>query len=446
MTTKTAKTKSNRQHIIAVCVKNYMGVQVGECKPDPSGLILVGGLNGAGKTSFLKAIPAAIGGDRLVSQKPIRKGAEEATNIIELDNYTLHWSVKGERTTDLTLYSKPDGHELKKPRTILAGIFGKNAFDPLEFSRMDAAKQRETLINLKPELREYLQELEDRRATAFSTRTDVNKEVVRLKGSLESMKKEPFYAKIADIPNKPVSASDIADRITAAEAKNRERKDQIEGIEKSEKVVIDTDTKIRDKEQEIAKLQEEIRSLQVLSERTRAHAMELTETLPGHIDTSGLIGDFDKITDTNEDVRRKVQYYEAESELEATKQRSDTLTLQIEEVDGQKHAAIKAANFPVEGLDFSDSGVLYDGHPFDQASMTEKIIVSFAIGAALNPQAGFMIVYEATLMDPAHLLQLHELAVESDIQVLAEYVTKNEEDIGRCAIHFVDGIGTAKEG
>lgn len=439
-------TKSEREHIIAISVKNYMGVEVGECRPEPSGLVLVGGKNGAAKTSFLNSVKAAIGGNRLVAQKPIREGEEEATNVIELDNYDLHWSVKGERTTKLTLYSKADGHEVKKARTVLAGIFGPNAFDPLEFTRLKPPKQRETLIDLKPELREYLQELEDRRAVAFETRTNVNRDAKRLEGTLKTLRKEPFYAKISKIPDEPVAAQDIADRIKAAEAKNRERKDQAEAIEKAETAAVDSATKIREKLQEIEELKKEIEALAEHESSQQEEARKLTNDLPEHIDTSGLIGDFDKITEINEEVRQKAKYAETDTEWRATTRRADTLTLQIEEVDGQKHDAVKAANFPVPGLDFSDDGVLYEGHPFEQASTTEQIIVSFAIGAALNPKAGFMIVYEATLMDPEHLMQLHDLAVKADIQVLAEYVTKSEEDAKRCAIHFVDGIGTAKEG
>lgn len=434
-------TKIEGQHMIALKVKNHMRVECGELRPKGKGLTLIGGANEQGKTCFLQSIPAALGGKRLVSQKPIREGEEKGEVDIELDDFIIHWEVTGERTTKLVVYSKPDGHELKKPQNILDRLFGREAFDPLAFTRMDDSKQRETMVALSPGLDDYLEELVVRRAGIFEERTEINRTTKRLEGVLTRMRGEPFFARLRDIPNESVSAETVSARIKKAEKHNQERGVNVNVLQGARNTMETVGNQIAKKEQQIAELQDEIEALAKDKLAAQSRVIELTEALEAPIDTSGLVSEYDKISEINEAVAFKRGYAETEKELTGSKGCADDLTTRIKEVDGQKHEAIKAANFPVEGIDFSDDGVLLNGLPFKQASQTEAIITSFAIGMALNPLAKFMIVYEASLMDEAHLLQLHKLAMEADVQVLAEYVTRSKADEDRCSIVFVDGIG-----
>ncbi len=440
MTTKETK----GQHVIELRVTNYMGVKVGAVRPNRKGTTYVGGKNGAAKTGFLSGIEAALGDKRFLAQKPIREGEEVGEVDIELDDFIIRWEVRGERTTKLTVFSKELGYELKKPATVLAKLFGPRVFNALGFARMDDSKQREAMISLAPGLADYLAELVARRAKAFETRTEVNRNVKTIEGSLTRMEGEPFYARLADIPDEPVSAGDIAERIKAAEAKNLERLDRLNRINGAQNALEDVNKRIEEKECRIAALRFEIADLETEKTQTQERIVGLTDCVEPPIDTAEMIGEFDKVTETNDEVRHKQEYLKAKVELGTAQKRSDTLTKQLEEVDGQKHEAIKAANFPVEGVDFSDDGVTFNGLPFDQASQTEQILTSFAIESARNPPAKFMIVYEASLMDDEHLDLLHKLAVGADVQVLAEYVTRSQADEERCAIVFVDGVGTAK--
>ena len=62
-------------------VKRLVAVEV---EPDGS-LVLVGGKNGAGKSSLLDSIAYALGGQALVCERPLRDGAERGHVEVDLD-------------------------------------------------------------------------------------------------------------------------------------------------------------------------------------------------------------------------------------------------------------------------------------------------------------------------------------------------------------------------
>jgi hypothetical protein len=112
-----------------------------------------------------------------------------------------------------------------------------------------------------------------------------------------------------------------------------------------------------------------------------------------------------------------------------------TLTKRIEAIDESKREQLANAKWPVPGLGFGDEGVTFNGLPFEQASQAEARVVSFSVGAALNPELRVALIDDGEKLDKKSMRQLAELAAEKDMQVWIERV--GDGDAG--AIIIEDG-------
>jgi hypothetical protein len=88
---------------------------------------------------------------------------------------------------------------------------------------------------------------------------------------------------------------------------------------------------------------------------------------------------------------------------------------------------IEGASFPIEGLSFDATGVLYNGLPFAQASSSEQLRVSAAMAFAMNPEFKVILIRDGSLLDSHSREMLRQMAEESDAQVWMEVVGKNEQ-------------------
>ena len=128
--------------------------------------------------------------------------------------------------------------------------------------------------------------------------------------------------------------------------------------------------------------------------------------------------------------------------LAKLKEQWQALTKMLEDIDANKAGQLASVKFPIDGLSFTDDGVLLNGLPFDQASASQRIKVSAAIGVALNPELRVMLIRDGSLLDDNSMAMLAEIAEKSDTQVWLETVNSNNET----AVHIEDGmVARAKE-
>ena len=71
----TAPTPEPTARLASLEVQNVLGISLAEICFDPqAGLVVIGGENGAGKSSLLRAVAMLLGGARLGVDLPIRRG------------------------------------------------------------------------------------------------------------------------------------------------------------------------------------------------------------------------------------------------------------------------------------------------------------------------------------------------------------------------------------
>lgn len=110
----------------------------------------------------------------------------------------------------------------------------------------------------------------------------------------------------------------------------------------------------------------------------------------------------------------------AEAKVRTLDAESKGMTDQLEAIEEERRQRISAANFPVEGLGFSDSGVTYRGLPFRQASTAQQLRISVAVAVAMNPKLRVFLVRDGSLLDEESMAILHSLAKEHDCQLWIE--------------------------
>ncbi len=400
---------------------------------------IIGGRNSQGKSSTLDAIISVLGGKKARPIYMLKDGEKEGSVKITFDgDPELHQSgITGELIFDdkgrqkLTITSD-DGEEASSPQGIFDDLMGTVAFDPLRFSRLKGLPQVDELKRL---VGLDFTEMDRVRDQAYRERTQVNTRGKNLKARLDGMMHHD------DAPEQEVDVSDLMDEIVRRQIVNQQNQrfrqilaDQ-ELAEKHELLLIQT------LDGQIAKLMEEMEAARAAQARIALRIAESRQIVSGLMDLS--------IEDVQEQIRsagainRKVaenaQYAISEVELADMREQSEGYTKAMQEIDQSKAHAIAKAPWPVEGLGFDSDGVTYNGLPFSQASTSQQLIVSTAIGMALNPRLKVLILREGSLLDDSSLEELSQYVKDQDYQLWIERVTPTEESEKGCTIVIEDG-------
>lgn len=391
-------------------------------------VVVIGGKNGQGKTSVLDSIVYALAGASSHPSQPVRQGEDKGRIVCKLENgltVTRTFTAAGGTALNVT---NGEGAKYPSPQAILDALVGRLSFDPLEFSRMPPKQQLETL---KAMVGLDFTDQDRKRKTLYDDRTQANRDAKNTRARMEAM---PHYP---DAPAEEVSASDLL-----AELKRRQEDNK--AIVQGREELASIESRMAKGEATIAEIDRKIAELQ--AQRTKAVA------LMGELDTSHkakaqavssmvvqdeaeITAKLDDIQAINRKVAANIMRLRAEDEARAWEAKSAALTAEIDQIDKAKAEALAAASFPVPGLSFDESGVLFQGVPFSQASDAEKIRVSVSMGLAMNPKLKVILIRDGSLLDEDSLAIIAKMAAENDAQVWIERVGRGDE----CSVVIEDG-------
>lgn len=427
--------------IIGFRSENVRKLTVVEFKPTATGLVVISGKNGQGKTSVLDTIEMVLGGADHIPNRPVRKGQDKATGEIDLGEYLVTRTVTTAGGGSLTVRNK-DGEKMTSPQQILDGLYGKLSFDPLDFARQKPAQRSETLRAL---LGLDFTKLDAEHAAVYSQRTDVNK-TIKLKEA--ALKSTPEH----EAPAEELSAAPIIaeqrEALAINEATNKERNILREWETRIEHAVQDfnrADKERTDLEKEIErlnlKLKDKIATCTEVKRRYDAalkSRAEQEEKLKGMqiIDISQFGPRLVDVETINAKVRSNKARAVLQQEHRAAVKESDRLTSRLEAIEREKRDTIAAAKWPVPGLGFSETNeVTFNGIPFDGCSTAEQLKISVAMGLALNPKLRVLLVRQGNDLDDDNLLLMAELAQKAGAQIWLERVSAS----GQACIVIEDG-------
>lgn len=397
--------------ILKLTAENVKRLRAVEITPD-NDLVIVGGRNGAGKSSVLDSIMYVLGGTGTVCEEPLRRGEKKGSATVDLGDIIVTRTFTDGGGT-LAVKNK-DGAKYPSPQKMLDALVGRLSFDPLAFSRMEARDQARVLRDL---VGLDTSALDAERATVFAARTGVNAEVKQLAAQIVGLPPRDD-----DAPFTEESASSVVADIEVAQTTNRQNEDARRKLAAGVADVARLETEIARMTEALAELKRRSvdAAAKLAPEQARVDTLVDVDVAPMRARLAGL-------ESTNRAVRANAVRSAKEAALAAAQARADAMTTKLASIDTEKQGKIAAASFPLPGLGFGDAGVTLGGLPFAQASSAEQLRASLAIGIALNPKLRVMLVRDGSLLDADSLRMVAEMAAQNDAQVWIERVGDGEE-------------------
>jgi ABC-type cobalamin/Fe3+-siderophores transport system ATPase subunit len=435
----------------------------------PAGdLVVVGGPNGAGKSSVLNAIAMALGGAPLAPDEPIRAGEASARAEVDLGDLvvTRTWSRERVYGEDCAMVDggeaggrRDPGHvhgkgcpwewsptvtrlqvtakalegtaaaRLSSPQAVLDSLLGRLTFDPLAFSRLAKERPKDAGELLRQAAGLDLSDIDRRRAATYAERADANRQAASMAAIVGTMPhhegagtEEEDVTAIAMEVDKAVELEKLAMHhgVAADEADKRQgqEQDRLEHL----RDLVKTAERALEEAREAASAQEaKVGEWGGVLAVARRQAQESRAAVP---ELAPIRDRLRGAEAKNAKARANRARAEAQARADAKAREAADLTARIKALDEERAAAIAAAKFPVPGLSVADDGTpTINGLPLAQASSSEQLRTSVALGAALSPKLRVMLVRNGNLLDEAHLAALGEMAAGMGVQLWVEWVT-----------------------
>lgn len=419
--------------IVELRSENVKRLSAVEIKPDGS-LVVVGGANGAGKSSVLDSIMYALGGKDTLPSRPVRSGASKARITVDLGDLIVERTITAEGGGALKVKNK-DGAAYPSPQAMLDSLCGRLAFDPLEFSRLKPGEQVDALKGLLGlDFSVADAEIDE----LYSERTGVNRDAKAIKARLDAM---PKYD---DALAEEVNVADLLDELERRQALNRAKFNKEQEAKTAEHKVAEcvracrgVIANIEELERQLASERRVLASLE--SDRqeceVRAEHLQLEAKAMAEAECTEIHEQISAADSVNRKVRANAERAKLAAEFGACETQAQQLTAGIDAIEADKAAKVAAANFPVEGLGFNDTGITFESIPFDQCSSAERLRVSVAMGLAMNPKLRVMLIRDGSLLDVDSLAMVADMAAAADGQVWLERVGTGEE----CSVIIENG-------
>ena len=303
---------------------------------------------------------------------------------------------------------------MSKPRTFLSELYSDLNFDPLAFIGKNKKEQREILLAMAGV---KFDDLDTNREAIYNDRTFIGREVDAMKGQLAGMPEDP------EAPAGLVNVFELTQELQNANAYNegmRRTQGELESILAAKKQVA-----------------EQIAQLNARFEELEKQATETSAKLAGAElkDTESIQAKIASAEELNARANKAIIRKDLAEKFAAKEAEYKAKTEQIAAVDAEKLARLQSAKFPVDGLSISEDGVIFNGLPFEQESMSNKLKVSLAIATSLPSKLRVVAMDNAEILDDDNIKLVEQMMVEKDYQA---WIVRRQ-DAG-------DGVYTIVEG
>lgn len=406
-------------------LENVKRVRAVRLEPTASGLTVIGGRNGQGKTSVLDAIAWALGGEKYRPSKAERDGSVLPPEIrVELSNGII---VERKGKNSALKVTDPSGG--RRGQKLLDEFVEQLALNLPKFMEASDRDKAGTLLNIIG-VGEQLAALDKQEAELYQERLMVGR---------VADQKQKYAAEMPQydgVPADLVSASELIRQqqdILARNGENarkRANRDRIRfELDNHVKLVARLNEQLAEAERVRAKLKDDL-------DVAEMDALTLQDE-----STAELEANIAQIDEINAKVRANLDRAKAVEDGRAYMKQYNDLTGQIDEVRGKKRALLDGAELPLPGLGVENGALVYNGQAWDCMSSSEQLKVATAIVRKLNPDCGFVLVDKLEQMDPQTMREFGAWLEAEGLQVIATRVTSAGED---CTILIEDGTVVAK--
>lgn len=387
-------------------IENVKRVKAVSLTPSPAGLTVIGGKNGAGKTTVLDAIVWALGGEKYRPSEAQRDGSMTPPHI----RITLSNGLVVERKGKNSALTVTDPSGRKAGQQLLNEFISQLALDLPRFLQANAKEKADTLLQILgigPQLRA----LDDEIARIYNQRTTVGQ--IRDQKAAHAAEL-PEYA---DAPSEEISVVELSHQLTEA------LKNNASNIAWREKLVADM--------RQADELQKELTALMASIEETKARVDAAVD-----IDVTAIQNDIERAEEINAKVRANLSKEHAQAEADAEAERYKALTQAIEQKRSDRMKLLEGADLPLPGLTVEDGELKFNNHSWDCMSGSEQLRVATAIVRRLNPACGFVLLDRLEQMDEETLIGFGSWLEAEGLQAIATRVSTGAE----CQVIIENGM------
>lgn len=405
--------------IKALQVEGFKRIKAVTLKPTPTGLTVIGGGNGEGKTSLLDSITFLLGGEK---HRP-----SEVNNTDSEGTADLHIEMSDglivERKGKKGALKVTDANGMIGGQTLLNKFVEQLALNLPKFLEMTGKEKGETILRICGG-GDRLAELDVKEKALYDRRRDAGRDADQARAALESM------AHHDDVPDKAESMTEILNDIECAQKLNRDRGEMAEELESILQDVADCEREIQQAKDVIAMKEQRLDDVKI-------RGLALRENLEGGkmIDVEPLKQKLIHLERDQEKARENEAYAKQDDSADELAEYHRKLERALTDVRAERAAFLDEIEMPLEGLSIVDGELTYNGAKWDCMSGADQLMVAASIVKQLNPDCGFVLIDKLEQMDLQTLQEFGTWAEAQGLQIIATRVSTGDE----CSIVIEDG-------
>jgi len=409
----------SKLYIHSMQISNFKAVRLVALEPDAEWNV-VGGANASGKSSTLDAIEVALRGTRHAPADMIHGDENRCEIILDLGDYLVK-RIKT-RKTDQLVVSNAEGMTAGSPQKLLDRLYGDRTIDPFEFQNMPPAAQAKKIMDL---LGLDFAKLDGQRSAAYDKRTQVNRD---LKGARHDKTTRPGD------PNGVTTEVVLTAIFSEMEKARKHNEDGARLSSVTDRrcgAALEAEHARERAAKDLDEAERNLRAAETAESDAKAWLAEAEKVSAAFVPID--IAEFDaKLRDAeaaNAAARENKAAAQARNYIGFLADEKKELDAEIATIDVTKAKTVAEAEFPVDGLSFApEGGLLLNDHPFEQASSAEKWKVSVAMGIALRPKLGVLLVRDGEKLDDANRAILKQMCADGGVQIFVEDCRASAEE------------------
>jgi len=400
--------------MIGVSVENVQKCVAFEWADDGRPVVHIMGGNGAGKSSILTAIQIALGGGKLVPEEVMRQGARTWRSEVVLktadgdETLTVVRTGRSNNTGTLSITTQANTR-IASPQALLDMLVSTLALDPLLFLAAKATDQQDMLMRATG-IEFDAKAHEAARKKHYDDRTTINRERMRVGAEAKALGDLTEAKEVA--AEKPIFITDLTAKAEDAAAQNAAVAIAQQSLDNAHERLLSLQAGVKEMAAKLEQRQAEcaVAADAFIKQGADVGRMECVDA-----------GDLTLAVTDAQVHNHKIAIAEScvakWAELKDWDAQSQAETNNLERLDAFKAKTLAAAQMPVEGLEFSDNGLLYNGVPLAQASTGESMTVAIRVAIAMHPKLRVLFIDEGSVLDDEHMALVANVAEEHDLLV-----------------------------
>lgn len=404
--------------IVALELENVKRVSLLNLEFSLSGLTVIGGKNGQGKTSVLDAICYALGGERYRPGNLQHEGGIADARI----KLTLSNGLTVERTGKNAALKVTDPEGNKTGQRLLDSFIEELAINLPKFLQATNKEKAQSLLKTLG-IGEQLEVIEREERVIYQDREAFYKVMDQKEKYYREM---PWYD---DVPDTPLTANELIKESQEIMRRNGERENLRRNIDKAKANAAAKQQRMEELSAMFAKAEREYH--EACAELIKAESLPITPDES----TAEVEAKLAELEDINAKVRANLDKEKAKDDAAQARVVYNEMSEKIKAIRERRMALLEGAKMPLPGLSVEDGELTLNGKKWDCMSSSEQLRAAVAIVKSVKPECGFVLIDKLEQLD---LDTLHEFGAwleAENLQAIATRVSTGKE----CSIIIEDG-------